>query len=94
MPLNRIALDPVSTSALPSPDSAASTAPLVVRTRRSPATARAVTLLLLVVIVREPATPKDPGDVIQPLKTTELTPQYQNVAGTAFKAPASSLCFR
>lgn len=28
---------------------------------------------------------KDPGDVIQPLRTTELTAQYQNPAGTAFK---------
>lgn len=28
---------------------------------------------------------KDPGDVLQPLKTNELTAQYQTLAGTAFK---------
>jgi hypothetical protein len=28
---------------------------------------------------------KSPADVIQPLKTSELTAQYQNLVGTAFK---------
>src|SRR5215204_3474990 len=28
---------------------------------------------------------KDPADVIQPLRTTELTAQYQSLVGTAFK---------
>jgi len=32
---------------------------------------------------------KDPADVIQPLKTNELTAQYQSLAGTAFKTNVS-----
>jgi hypothetical protein len=40
-------------------------------------------MVLSVVLARRGS--KDPADVIQPLKTTELTAQYQNLAGTAFK---------
>jgi hypothetical protein len=42
-----------------------------------------VATVLSVVLARRGS--KDPADVIQPLKTTELTAQYQNLAGTAFK---------
>lgn len=42
-----------------------------------------VATVLSVVLARRGS--KEPADVIQPLKTTELTEQYQNLAGTAFK---------
>ena len=42
-----------------------------------------VATVLSVVLARRGS--KDPADVIQPLKTTEMTAEYQNLAGTAFK---------
>jgi hypothetical protein len=42
-----------------------------------------VATVLSVVLARRGS--KDPADVIQPFKTTELTAQYQDLAGTAFK---------
>jgi hypothetical protein len=42
-----------------------------------------VTTVLSVVVARRGS--KDPGDVIQPLKTSELMAQYQTLAGTTFK---------
>jgi hypothetical protein len=51
-----------------------------------------VATVLSVVLARRES--KDPADVIQPLKMTELTAQYQNLAGTAFKGTGVVAVFR